>query len=91
MSGNSILNAYPGLVDFLRLICLVEQCSKKTLGNARSDYGQILTIIKNLNNRPTTYLESDLIEPVTPDKPLFRRSLLYANTEQFDAKTEETS
>lgn len=78
-------------MDFLRLICLVEQCSKKTLGNARSDYGQILTIIKNLNNRPTTYLESDLIEPVTPDKPLFRRSLLYANTEQFDAKTEETS
>ena len=46
-----------------------------------------------LNNRPITYsyTESDLIETVTPNKPLFGGNLLYANTEYFDAKAEETS
>ena len=70
---------------------------KKILGKARLDYEQTLTIIKEiemmLNNRPMTYIytENDLIEPVTANKLLFRRNLLYTNIEHFDAKTDETS
>ena len=39
-------------------------------------------------NRPIAYLynESDLIDPVTPNKLLFGRNILYTNTEHFDAK-----
>ena len=53
---------------------------QKILGNARLDYEQMLTIIKEiemvLNNRPITYLytESDLIEPVTPNKLLLEET-----------------
>lgn len=45
-----------------------------------------------LNNRPITYLytESDLIEPVTPNKLLFERNLLYINTEHCNGETDET-
>ena len=82
---------------FERLIRSIKRCLKKILGNARLDYEQMLTIIKEiemgLNNRAITYLytESDLIEPVTPNKLLLWRNLLYTNTEHFDAKTDETS
>ena len=68
---------------FERLIRSVKRYLKNILGNARLDYEQMLTIIKEiemvLNNRPITYLyaESDLIELVTPNKLLFGRNLLY--------------
>ena len=41
----------------------------------------------------TTYLftKSDLMEPITPNKLLFGRNLLYRNTDHFDAKTDEIS
>lgn len=36
-------------------------------------------------------LKSDLMEPITPNKLLFGRNLLYRNTDHFDAKTDEIS
>ena len=72
---------------FEKLIRSVKRCLNKILGNTRLDYEQMLTFIKKieiaLNNRPITYLytENNLIEPVTPNKRLFGRNLLYTNTE----------
>ena len=37
------------------------------------------------------HIESDSIEPVTPDKLLFGGNTLYAKNKRFYAKTEETT
>ena len=44
---------------FEKLIRSVKRCLKKTLGSARKEYEQVLTVIKEIemvsNNRPETY------------------------------------
>ena len=58
-------------VSYERLNRSVKRCLKNIFGNARLDYEQMLTIIKEikmvLNNRPITYFytKGDLIEPVS--------------------------
>ena len=57
---------------------------KKELGKARIDYDEKITLLKEIgnfiNNRPISYnFESDLIEPITPNKLLYGRNLEVIN------------
>ena len=65
---------------FERLIKSVKRCLKKLLLNARVNYDEMLTVLREieniLNNRPLTFLYSDdLSEPLTPNKLLYGRNL----------------
>ena len=70
---------------FEHLVKSVKRCLKKQLGKARTDYDEMITVLKEIenviNNRPIfyTYFESDLIEPVTPNKLLYGRNLKSIN------------
>ena len=58
---------------------------KKQLGKARIDYDEMITVLKEtenvINNRPIsyTYFESDLIEPIRPNKLLHEQNLEVIN------------
>ena len=58
---------------------------KKQLGKARIDYDEMITVLKEtenvINNRPIsyTYFESDLIEPIRPNKLLYEQNLEVIN------------
>ena len=58
---------------------------KKQLGKARIDYNEMITVLKEtenvINNRPIsyTYFESDLIEPIRPNKLLHEQNLEVIN------------
>lgn len=64
-----------------RMVKSVKRCLRKTLGNARLSYEELLTELVEvesvLNSRPLTYSSSeDLEEPVTPSHLLYGRRLL---------------
>ena len=66
---------------FERLIQSVKRCLKKTLGNARLTYEELLTVLADieatLNSRPLSFVSSeDLEEPLTPSHLLQGRRLL---------------
>ena len=58
---------------------------KKQLGKARIDYDEMITVLKEtenvINNRPIsyTYFESELIEPIRPNKLLYEQNLEVIN------------
>ena len=58
---------------------------KKQLGKARIDYDEMITVLKEtenvIDNRPIsyTYFESDLIEPIRPNKLLHEQNLEVIN------------
>ena len=69
---------------FERMVQLVKRCLKKILGNARIDYDEMLTVLKQIenviNNRPLTYdYTDDMIEPITPNKLMYGRNLDVVN------------
>ncbi len=56
---------------FERMVGTVKRCLKKTLGNARMAYGELLTVLieveTTLNARPLTYIYDEVgYEPLTP-------------------------
>ena len=69
---------------FEHFVKSVNHCLKKELGKARIDYDEKITLLKEIgnfiNNRPISYnFESDLIEPITPNKLLYGRNLEVIN------------
>ena len=64
-----------------RMVKGVKRCLRKTLGNARLSYDELLTLVieveGTLNVRPLTYIyeESDLEEPLTPAHLMYGRRL----------------
>ena len=66
---------------FERMIKCTKRCLKKTLGNARLTYEELMTVLSEveciLNSRPLTYLyPDDLEEPLTPSHLMSGRRLL---------------
>ena len=74
---------YGGL--FERLVKFFKSCLKEQLGKARINYDEMITVLKEIenvnNNRSISYIcfESDLIEPITPNKLLYGRNLEVIN------------
>jgi hypothetical protein len=65
---------------FERMIKSVKRCLKKVVFNARLNYDELLTVIKEIenivNNRPLIYMYDDVNqELLTPNKLLFGRNL----------------
>ena len=66
---------------FERMIRSLKRCLKKVLRNARLTYGELLTVITEielvLNSRPLTYLHfDDVEEPLTPSHLVVGRRLM---------------
>ena len=73
---------------FERLVQSVKRCLRKILGNARIDYDEMVTVLKQIenviNNRPLTYdYTDDMVEPITPNKLLYGRNLDVVNLEEY--------
>ena len=74
-----------------RMIWCITRCLRKTLDNARANYQELLTILKEienvLNNRPLTvvYYE-EILQPLTPNKLLYGHNI---NTEVTDNQYEK--
>ena len=65
---------------FERMIPCIKRCLRKTLGSARVNYQEFLTIqieIENvLNNRPlTTVYYYQVLQPLTPNKLLYGHNI----------------
>ena len=82
-----------------RMIKSVKRCLRKTLGNARLSYEELLTelieVESILNSRPITYVSTeDCEEPVTPSHLMYGRRLLSLpiadNLEEKDKDWEQT-
>ena len=78
---------------FERLIRSVKRCLRKTIGQARLTYDELLTAVVEvegiLNSRPLSYVSSDdLEEPLTPSHLLAGRRLL-SLPDGFGRRTEE--
>lgn len=64
-----------------RMVKGVKRCLRKTLGNARLSYNELLTVVieieGTLNVRPLTYVyeEGDSEEPLTPSHLMYGRRL----------------
>ena len=68
-----------------------KQCFRKTLGNVRVNYQELLTIFKEienvLNNCPLTVIYYDkILQPLTPNKLLYGHN---TNTEVTDNQYED--
>ena len=68
-SGNLIRKLRLGQEDFFeRTIKSVKRCLKKVLLNARLDYEELLTVLKEIgsivNNRPLIYLYDDVNQDI---------------------------
>ena len=75
---------------FEEIISRTKRCLRKTLGNARVNYQEVLTILKEienvLNNRPvTTVYHDEILQPLTPNKLLYGHNI---NTEVTDNQYE---
>ena len=76
---------------FEQIISRTKRCLRKTLGNARVNYQEVLTILKEienvLNNRPlTTVYYDEILQPLTPNKLLYGHNI---NTEVTDNQYED--
>ena len=76
---------------FERMIRYTKRCLRKTLGNARVNYQELLTILKEienvLNNGPLTVVYYDeILQPLTPNKLLYGHNI---NTEVADNQYED--
>ena len=77
-----------------RLVGPVKNCLKKSLGKARLDFNELLTVLHEieliLNSKPLTYVSDDASDDVlTPNHILFGRRLPLTNEiEEKDAKME---
>ncbi|XP_066933725.1 uncharacterized protein [Clytia hemisphaerica] len=65
---------------FERLVRSVKRCLRKSIENAKLNYEEMLTILKEveniLNNRPLTYLYTEEnVDPLTPNKLIYGRDL----------------
>ena len=78
---NFILEKAPWWGGFYeRMVQLVKRCLRKTLGNARLDYEELMTVLTEvegtLNSRPLTHVEPDISEqPLTPSHLITGRRL----------------
>ena len=77
---------------FERMIKSVKRCLKKVLLNARLNYEELLTVLKEIesivNNRPLIYLYDDVNQDIlTPNKLVFGRNL-ETNAPNYDVKIE---
>ena len=81
---------------FERMIQTAKRCLKKTVGNARLTYDELLTSVTEvemiLNSRPLSYVLSDAIEePITPSHLLSdTESLVYPIQRQATTRTQMT-
>ena len=76
---------------FERMIRCTKRCLRKTLGNARVNYPELLTILKEienmLNNRPLTVgYYDEILQPLTPNNLLSGHNI---NTEVTDNQYED--
>ena len=65
---------------FERLVRSVKRCLRKSIENAKLNYEELLTVLKEveniLNNRPLTYLYTEEnVDPLTPNKLIYGRDL----------------
>ena len=68
---------------------MTKRCLRKILGRSRINYNETLTILKEiqnvLNNRPITFLDTDdVIDPLTPNKLVYGRSIDMSNNKAGD-------
>ena len=70
-----------------RMVAPVKNCLKKTLGRAKLDFNELLTVLHEieliLNSKPLTYVTDDVVDDVlTPNHVLFGRNLSPVNTDE---------
>ena len=78
---------------FERLVRSVKRCLRKILQNAKLNYEEMRTTLKEveniLNNRPITYVYTDeFIEPLTPNKLVYGRDLNYTVLDNITEESE---
>ena len=69
-----------------RLIRIVKECLRKTLGKARLTYEELETLLLEvemvINSRPLTYLNNETMESLTPSHLVIGRRLLSRRDEE---------
>ena len=78
-----------------RLVKTTKNALTKTLGNAKLKFEELSTVLIEIegvvNNRPLTYVDEDLLEPLTPAHLLYGRRIEPVNNlETSSLSTEET-
>ena len=70
-----------------RMVAPVKNCLKKTLGRAKLDFNELLTVLREieliLNSKPLTYVTDDVADDIlTPNHVLFGRNLSPVNQDE---------